>query len=80
MHVNDKNYEVYPLFETMIDRNYSPHTRSLLDQVFEGRSIPVARRVILYHYFDSILSNLSYLKSGNTINKQISELELNNAL
>jgi len=61
MQVNDKSYDVYPLFETMVEKNYSPHTRSLIDQIFEGKSLPISRRVVLYHYFDSIIKNLQSL-------------------
>lgn len=58
MEVNKNKYDVYPLFETMVDKNTSTEAKSIIDSIFEGKSIPISRRVILYHYFDSVLQNL----------------------
>ena len=56
--MNKNRYDVYPLFENMIDKPVSEESRKIIDSTFEGRSIPIARRVVLYHYFDAIIKNL----------------------
>jgi hypothetical protein len=56
--VNRKTYDVYPYVETMVDKPVSEEAKKVIDQIFEGRSIPISRRVILYHYVDSVLRNL----------------------
>jgi hypothetical protein len=48
--VNKSRYDVYPLFETMVDKNtnnVSAEAKSIIDKVFDGKSIPISRRVIL---------------------------------
>ena len=52
-----KKYDVYPQFETMVEQP-SGEAVKVIERAFEGRSIPISRRVILYHYFDSMLRNL----------------------
>ena len=59
-------YYVYPQFETMIDRIDNESSQQIIDKAFEGRSIPISRRVILYHYFDSLLK---HLKPSGTISE-----------
>eukprot|EP00347_Sterkiella_histriomuscorum_P008237 403345856 len=76
MEVNSKPYDVYPLFQTMVDKNYSAQSHQLIDQVFEGKSIPISRRIILYHYFDQMLKAMS--KQINQ--KQLTEQEVNQAI
>lgn len=49
---------MYPQVETMVEKPASLEARKLIDQVFEGRSVPISRRVILYHYLDSVLRNV----------------------
>ena len=44
--INNKRYEVYPHLETMIDKPSEEHAK-IIDDVFENRSIPIARRVII---------------------------------
>jgi hypothetical protein len=44
-----------------------------VDKVFEGKSVPISRRVILYHYFDSFLKNLQ-------INQALTESQISHAL
>lgn len=61
MQVNGKSFAVYPLFETMVAKNYSQQARTLIDQVFEGKSLPISRRVLLYHYMDSVIKNIPSL-------------------
>ncbi len=62
--VNNKRYEVYPHLETMIDKPTEEHTQ-IIDDVFESRSIPIARRVIIQHYLDDFLKNADFLKHTN---------------
>jgi hypothetical protein len=62
--VNKHRYDVYPLFETMVDKTISDSTKQIVDNVFEGKSIPIARRVILYHYFDAFLKNVNNLRTS----------------
>jgi len=38
----------------------------IVDQVFEGRSIPISRRVILSHYIASVLSQAK----GKTLSRE----------
>jgi hypothetical protein len=47
--VNTKRFEVYPQLETMIEREkvVSDRTRQIIAKAMEGRSIPIARRVVL---------------------------------
>lgn len=47
--VNAKRFEVYPQLETMIEREkvVSDRTRQIIAKAMEGRSIPIARRVVL---------------------------------
>ena len=62
--INQKRYEVYPQLETMIEREkVDERTRSIISKALEGRSIPIARRVILKQYFEKFLQNL-YQKDG----------------
>lgn len=56
--VNKARYDVYPLFENMVDRPANAESLKIIDQAFEGRSVPIARRVILYHYFDNLINRL----------------------
>ena len=71
MEVNSKKYDVYPLFETMVDKSYyTSDAKQVIDKVFDGKSIPISRRVILYHYFDAVLKNLR-LSTGGAPNATI---------
>ncbi|CDW85989.1 UNKNOWN [Stylonychia lemnae] len=74
MQVNQNRYDVYPLFETMVDKNVSGDSQKIIDQVFNGKSIPISRRVILYHYFASIIKNLQ------GTNKALNQQEIEKAL
>jgi hypothetical protein len=51
-------FEVYPQLETMVDKPVNKQNRELLDQILEGRSIPISRRVILTHYIDQVLKSV----------------------
>ncbi len=56
--INRARYDVYPLFENMVDKTPNPESFKLIDKAFEGRSVPIARRVILYHFFDNLINRL----------------------
>ena len=66
--VNKSRYDVYPLFETMVDKATNNHeaasaeAKKIIDKVFDGKSIPISRRVILQHYFATVLKNLQLNK------------------
>jgi hypothetical protein len=62
--INNKRYEVYPHLETMIDKP-SVENLKVIDDAFESRSIPIARRVIIQHYLDDFLKNADFLKHTN---------------
>ena len=65
--VNKQSYQVYPQFESLIEREpVSIDIAKIVDQVFEGRSIPISRRVILSHYIASVLSQAK----GKTLSKE----------
>ena len=62
--VNNKRYEVYPHLETMIDKPSVEHSK-IIDDVFESRSIPIARRVIIQNFLDDFLKHADFLKQSN---------------
>lgn len=66
-----QRYDVYPQIETMIDKPLSHESKQFIDKVFEGRSIPIARRLILYHYLDAIMRQVGASKSGQIDQTQI---------
>ena len=76
--VNKKPYNVYPLFENMVNKPANEETRRIIDNAFEGRSVPIARRVILYHYFDSLINKLK--AQGQSANKEALDQSLEQAL
>jgi hypothetical protein len=63
--VNGKErYDVYPHLEAMVDKPANPKVRAIIDKALEGRSIPISRRVILYHYFDKVVQSLKEKSTG----------------
>ena len=48
----------------MVDKPTSPQVRLMIDRAFEGRSIPISRRVILSHYFDKVVKSLKEKSAG----------------
>ena len=46
--VNARRFEVYPQLETMIEKEkVQENTRQIISKAMEGRSMPIARRVVL---------------------------------
>lgn len=67
--INQRRYEVYPQLETMLEREkVDEKTRQIISKAMEGRSIPIARRVIIKQYLEKVLQNLSS-KDGEQISK-----------
>jgi hypothetical protein len=48
----------------MVDKPANPKVRAIIDKALEGRSIPISRRVILYHYFDKVVHSLKEKSTG----------------
>ncbi len=67
--VNQRRYEVYPQLETMLEKeSVDERTRQVISKAMEGRSMPIARRVIIKQYLEKVLQNLSS-KEGQPISK-----------
>lgn len=49
--------------ETLVDRNLSQSVKKIIDHAFEGRSVPISRRVVLQHYFEKVIKNLPSLEN-----------------
>lgn len=65
--INQRRYEVYPQLETMLEKEkVDEKTRQIISKAMEGRSIPIARRVIIKQYLEKVLQNLSF-KEGEQI-------------
>ncbi len=64
---------MYPFLEAMIDKPASGRARALIDRALEGRSIPIARRVILYHYFDKVIGSLKEKSEGGLTQEEIKQ-------
>lgn len=65
--INQRRYEVYPQLETMLEKEkVNEKTRQIISKAMEGRSIPIARRVIIKQYLEKVLQNLSF-KEGEQI-------------
>lgn len=62
--INNKKYEVYPHLENMIEKTSSQNQQAL-EEVFDSRSIPIARRVVIQHFLDSVLKNSDFLNQTN---------------
>ena len=56
----------------MVERPASAESLKIIDQAFEGRSVPIARRVILYHYFDTLINRLKG-KSQVTVGAELDQ-------
>lgn len=70
--INDnQHYYVYPHLESMVEKPQDPKVRLIIDRALEGRSIPISRRVILYHYFEKIINNLEKVKHGGFTKEEI---------
>lgn len=48
----------------MVDKPTNAKVRGIIDKALEGRSIPISRRVILYHYFDKVVGTLKEKSAG----------------
>ncbi len=66
-----ERYDVYPHLEAMIEKPSNPTVRSIIDKALEGRSIPISRRVILYHYFDKVIKSLKDKSTGGLTQDEI---------
>ena len=72
--VNGKErYDVYPHLEAMVDKPANPKVRAIIDKALEGRSIPISRRVILYHYFDKVVHSLKEKSTGGLTQDEITQ-------
>ena len=47
MDINKKRFEVYPTLETMVDKSDHSDFIQYLNNLFENRSVPIARRIII---------------------------------
>ena len=75
--INKQKYDVYPQFESMVSEpKVSPEVMQLVDQAFEGRSIPISRRVVLGHYVASVLNQ----SKGKTLTKDQLKQVFQNAI
>jgi hypothetical protein len=78
--VNARRFEVYPQLETMIEREQlQEKTRQIINKAMEGRSIPIARRVVLKQYLEKALKDL-YIKEGQAVKKTDINKAFENAL
>ena len=57
----------------MVDKPANPEVRAIIDKALEGRSIPISRRVILYHYFDKVVHSLKDRSTGGLTQDEITQ-------
>jgi len=60
MKVNDQLFTVYPNFEAMIEKTQNRH-EDYFKEAIQNRNIPIARRVLLKHFIDTVFSQMDFL-------------------